>query len=108
MVLIVLGSIGYPFILELFANAKLFIQSKYKDIFFTLNFKVIIFGTTIIMILGALQFLFSEWTNLATIGNVSVKEKIIHSIFHSITRTAGFSFLIITRYIIVLVLQLLH
>lgn len=93
MVLIVLGSIGYPFILELFANAKLFIQSKYKDIFFTLNFKVIIFGTTIIMILGALQFLFSEWTNLATIGNVSIKEKIIHSIFHSITRTAGFSLL---------------
>ena len=80
-------------ILELFANAKLFIQSKYKDIFFTLNFKVIIFGTTIIMILGALQFLFSEWTNLATIGNVSIKEKIIHAIFHSITRTAGFSLL---------------
>jgi trk system potassium uptake protein TrkH len=45
------------------------------------------------MILGALQFLFSEWTNLATIGNVSIKEKIIHSIFHSITRTAGFSLL---------------
>tara|TARA_B100001094_G_C18185186_1_gene803358 strand:- start:752 stop:2236 length:1485 start_codon:yes stop_codon:yes gene_type:complete len=91
MVLILLGSIGYPFILELFANTKLFLQSKYKEIFFTLNFKVIILGTAIIMIIGSVQFLFSEWTNIATIAEDNIKEKVIYSIFHSITRTAGFS-----------------
>ena len=91
MILITLGSIGYPFILELFANTKLFIQSRYKEVFFTLNFKVILFGTVFIMILGSMQFLFSEWTNLGTIAKEPVKEKIILSIFHSITRTAGFS-----------------
>ena len=91
MILIILGSIGYPFILELFANGKLFLQSKYKEIFFTLNFKVVLFGTAFIIILGSAQFLFSEWSNIGTISEEKIKEKIVLSIFHSITRTAGFS-----------------
>ena len=91
MVLIFLGSIGYPIIIEFFENIILFFQSKYKQIFITLNFKVVVLSSSIILIIGASQFLFAEWSNPFTIGAESTKEKIIFSIFHSITRTAGFS-----------------
>ena len=91
MILIFLGSIGYPIILEFSENIKLFFQSKYKQIFISLNFKVVVFTTIIILITGMLQFLFAEWSNQLTIGLESTQNKIIYSVFHAITRTAGFS-----------------
>ena len=91
MILIFLGSIGYPIILEFSENIKLFFQSKFKQIFVSLNFKVVVFTTIIVLITGMLQFLFAEWSNQLTIGLESTQNKIIYSVFHAITRTAGFS-----------------
>ena len=75
MVLIFLGSIGYPIIIEFFENIILFFQSKYKQIFITLNFKVVVLSSSIILIIGASQFLFAEWSNPFTIGAESTKKK---------------------------------
>ena len=89
--LVFLGSIGYPIILEFIVNFKLFLQSKFRNIYISLNFKVVI-STTIFMILfGAFQFMLSEWSNAHTIGKESYENKIIISFFHSFNRTSGFS-----------------
>ena len=89
--LVFLGSIGYPIILEFIENFRLFLQSKFKSMFFSLNFKVVI-STTIFMILfGTFQFMLSEWSNIHTLGKESVENKILISFFHSFNRTSGFS-----------------
>ena len=89
--MVFLGSIGYPVIFEFIGNLKLFLQSKYKKIFFSLNFKVVVSATIFIILFGTFQFLLFEWSNVNTIGKESVENKIILSFFHSFNRTSGFS-----------------
>jgi trk system potassium uptake protein TrkH len=64
---------------------------KFKEIHLSLNSKIVIFSTFIILFLGSLQFLFGEWNNIYTIYGSPINEKITQSFFHVITRTAGFS-----------------
>jgi len=89
--MVFLGSIGYPVIFEFIGNLKLFLQSKYKKIFFSLNFKVVVSATIFIILFGTFQFLLFEWSNVNTIGKESVENKIFLSFFHSFNRTSGFS-----------------
>ena len=89
--MVFLGSIGYPVIFEFIDNLKLFLQSKYKKIFFSLNFKVVVSATIFIILFGTFQFLLFEWSNVNTIGKESFENKIILSFFHSFNRTSGFS-----------------
>ena len=91
MVLIFFGSIGYPIVFELLRNVKMISLSKFKEIHLSLNSKIVIFSTFIILFLGSLQFLFGEWNNIYTIYGNSINDKITQSFFHVITRTAGFS-----------------
>ena len=65
--------------------------SKFKQIHLSLNSKIVIIATFLILIFGSAQFLFGEWNNTYTIYGSSFNSKITHSIFHAITRTAGFS-----------------
>ena len=89
--MVFLGSIGYPVIFEFIDNLKLFLQSKYKKVFFSLNFKVVVSATIFIILFGTFQFLLFEWSNVNTIGKESFENKIILSFFHSFNRTSGFS-----------------
>ena len=91
MVLIFFGSIGYPIVFELLRNTKMASLSKFKEIHLSLNSKIVIIATFLILIFGSAQFLFGEWNNTYTIYGSSFNSKITHSIFHAITRTAGFS-----------------
>jgi|TARA_B110000263_G_scaffold151433_1_gene131459 trk system potassium uptake protein TrkH len=90
-ILVFIGSIGYPFILEFILNSKLFFQSKFKKIFFSLNFKVVFFTTLFMIFFGTFQFLLAEWSNTNTLGKENFDNKIIFSFFHSFNRTSGFS-----------------
>lgn len=58
----------------------------------TLQSKIVLLFTLILIISGTLITLITEWNNSSTIGNMSFSQKIINSLFHSISlRTAGFN-----------------
>ena len=88
MFLIVLGGIGYATIVEV---AGKFGKGKQKRKL-TLQAKIILSMSGILILSGAILFAIFEWNNPLTIGKMSVFDKIINSLFQSVTpRTAGFS-----------------
>lgn len=87
MFLVVNGGIGYMVILECIAKFKKETRQP-----FSLHVKIVLIITTILIVTGAVLFALFEWNNPDTIGNMNVFEKIMNSLFQSITpRTAGFA-----------------
>ncbi len=57
-----------------------------------LHSKLVLTGTVLLIALGTLAFLWIEYDNPNTIGNMSLFDKILNSMFQSVTlRTAGFN-----------------
>ena len=82
--LIILGGLSYAVLVDLFRYRRFSL--------FTLNTKLILVVSGGLWILGALIILLTEYTNPATLGNMSVGAKVLNSLFTSISgRTAGFS-----------------
>ena len=87
MFLVVTGCIDYTVILETVGKIK---KQTRKP--FSFHAKVALIMTGTLLFVGAFLFALFEWNNPATIGNMSVFDKIINSLFQSVTpRTAGFS-----------------
>lgn len=85
MLLIVMGGIGFIVVVDV-----IFRPQKTKKL--TLHTKVVLMMTLILIVFGAMVFMFAEWNNPKTFGNMSTFDKIINSFFQSVTtRTAGFS-----------------
>ena len=83
-VLIVLGSISYFVMVDVVRVRRFSL--------FTLTTKLVLILTAVLIVVGTLGFLASEYKNPKTIGGLSVREKVAASVFHSISgRTAGFS-----------------
>ena len=92
-VLIVLGGLGYIVWWDVIRVIKTRSQ-KNKRIFrhLTLQSKIAISATLILIFAGALLIFAFEYSNPATIGNMSLFDKIQTSFFQSVTtRTAGFA-----------------
>lgn len=82
--LIVLGSAGYIVVIDVYE----YFTGKVRKL--SINSKLAITVTFILIILGMLSFLFFEFNN--TLSQKNIFEKIMISLFHSITtRTAGFN-----------------
>lgn len=82
--LITLGSLSYWVVLDL-ATKRNFRK-------FSLITKIVLLMTIVLTTLAAVSFLFSEYSNIATIGSFTLMDKIIVSVFEGISgRTAGFS-----------------
>ncbi len=82
--LIILGGIGFPVLLDVINNKKysrLNIHSK------------IVINTTLILIAMGFAFIFiAEFSNQDTLGSLTLKEKLLSSVFQSVTlRTAGYN-----------------
>jgi len=57
-----------------------------------LHSKLVLSGTVLLLVLGTLAFFWIEYDNPNTIGNMSLFDKILNSMFQSVTlRTAGFN-----------------
>ncbi len=57
-----------------------------------LHSKIVLTGTAFLILLGMLSFLWIEYDNPQTIGNMPLGYKIINALFQSVTlRTAGFN-----------------
>jgi trk system potassium uptake protein len=88
--LIILGGLGFPVLLDIFKNKRF---SK-----FSLHSKVVLTTTNILIILGAILIFAIEYNNPQTLGNLPIKDKLLGSIFQSITpRSGGFNTLDLTR-----------
>lgn len=84
MFLIVMGGIGFIVPLDI-------IETKTTNKKLTIHTKIVLVMTAILIVGGAVTILACEWNNMATIGGMSVGDKIMNSFFQSITtRTAGF------------------
>ena len=81
MMLIVLGGIGFVVMSDIFNGLK----NKQHS-------KVVLIMTSLLLIVGTILFAIFEWNNNDTLGNMSTGDKILNSIFQSVsTRTAGIS-----------------
>lgn len=82
--LIVIGGIGFAVLTEVINN------KKFKRL--SLHTKVVLTTTALLIVFGAVLFFLLEYSNPKTMGSLSLKGKVLASIFASITpRTAGFN-----------------
>ena len=82
--LIILGGIGFPVILDVVRNKKL---SKLN-----IHSKIVLFSTAVLIVFGMLFILVLEYNNPKTLGQLGFGGKILASLFQSVTlRTAGFN-----------------
>ncbi|MEG1311025.1 MAG: TrkH family potassium uptake protein [Romboutsia sp.] len=83
-ILIILGGLGFPVILDIIRNRKI---SKLN-----LHSKIVLLTTIILVGIGMAVIIIVEFNNPATLGNLDIGGKILASFFQSVTsRTAGFN-----------------
>lgn len=96
MTLIVLSGLGFPVWHDMLFNLKKIKKEELpvRKYFHRLRLhtKLVLVMTTILIVGGTVNFLILEYSNPGTFGNLSFGQKIMASMFHSIsTRTAGFA-----------------
>ncbi|MEM8719206.1 MAG: TrkH family potassium uptake protein [Cyanobacteria bacterium P01_G01_bin.39] len=90
--LVIFGGIGYQVIIEMYLWLTNKIQGKSERFCFSLNFKVVVSTTILLLIVGTMAFFLTELHNSATLANLSFKDKFLAAWFQSMsTRTAGFN-----------------
>jgi len=90
--LIVFGGIGYQTIMEMFFFLRNKLTKENQKFSFSLNFKVAISTTLVLLIGGTIAFFLTEFNNPDTLLNLSLKDKFLTAWFQSVTtRTAGFN-----------------
>ena len=83
-ILIVIGGLGFTVVVDLLQTRKF---SR-----FSLHTKMVLSITAILIGLGFIMILILEYGNPATMGNLTLRGKLLSSMFHGITpRTAGFN-----------------
>lgn len=89
--LIIFGGIGYQVIFEMYLWLRARLLKQPEHIIFSLNFKVAISTTVVLLVVGAVAILLTEINNPETLGSMDFGTKIMVAWFHSVTpRTAGF------------------
>lgn len=84
MILIIIGGIGFGVITE-------FITYRHTRKI-SITTKIVLIVTSILIILGSILYFVLEYNNPLTFGNMNLYDKIINSIFASVSpRTAGFN-----------------
>ena len=94
--LVVLSGLGFTVWQDLGQNLKkvwkkeLELRRLFKKL--RLHSKIVLIMTSVLIVSGTLAFLLLEYNNPGTIGDMSFGEKLMSSLFHSVsTRTAGFA-----------------
>ncbi len=90
--LVIFGGIGYQVIIEFYLWLRSFIAGKKDRFGFSLNFKVVISTTILLLAIGTLAFFLTELHNPNTLQDLSLEDKLLAAWFQSMTtRTAGFN-----------------
>ena len=86
-ILILLGGIGFPVIVEILKVKKL---KKFKKM--SVHARIVLIATSLITLLSTALLFIVEFSNNKTIGNLPIGHKLLASLFQSVTaRTAGFN-----------------
>lgn len=81
---IIIGGLGFPVILQLLRERRLRL--------WTMNTRLVLIFTAILLVAGAVYITALEWNNPATLGALDPGARILAGFFHSVqTRTAGFN-----------------
>ena len=96
ILLVVLSGLGFTVWQDLGQNLKkvwkkeLELRRLFKKL--RLHSKIVLIMASVLIVSGTLAFLLLEYNNPGTIGDMSFGEKLMSSLFHSVsTRTAGFA-----------------
>jgi trk system potassium uptake protein TrkH len=88
MLLIILGGIGYPVLNDLNRNWRDSGRDRWDAL--SLHSKLMLTGTGVLLMLGAVSFLVLEWDGV--LAGLSLPRRLLVACFHSTTcRTAGFN-----------------
>ncbi len=83
-VLIIMGGISFLFLMDFF-------RAKWKFSRLSLDSKLVLSASIVLLVLGTGIILLTEYNNTATLGNLSFPYKVLNAFFQSTTaRTAGF------------------
>ncbi|EEH64505.1 cation transport protein [Gleimia coleocanis DSM 15436] len=89
MLLLVLGGLGFPVMLQVWSSLR---QSPDRQPNWTLNTRIVLSATAVLILVGWLLIVIAEWHNPATIANAPLSEKLLLTLFTAISpRTAGFN-----------------
>lgn len=82
---IIVGGLGFPVLFELGRHYR-------RPLHWTMNTKLVLSGTAVLLAVGAAFICVLEWTNPKTLGMLSTADKLLAGFFQSVvTRTAGFN-----------------
>lgn len=96
MLLIIVSGLGYPVWKDLLQTGRaIWKREQSRKNWFSrlqLHSKLVLVMTGILIVVGAVNFFLIEFHNPETMGNLTIGNKIMASLFHSVsTRTAGFA-----------------
>lgn len=81
----ILGGLGFPVLLQLRRELR-------RPLHWSMNTNLVLAMTGLLLVIGTVVIAVFEWSNPATIGELSVGDRILVSFFHSVqARTAGFN-----------------
>ncbi len=90
--LVIFGGIGYQVIIEMYLWIVDRIKGKSERFCFSLNFKVVVSTTLLLLFIGTVAFFLTELNNPGTLADLSFQDKFLAAWFQSMsTRTAGFN-----------------
>lgn len=90
--LIIFGGIGYEVIFEMYLWVRDRLHHKPERILLSLNFKVAVSTTVLLLLLGTAAIFFVETRNPDTLGPMNLSTQIMTAWFQAVTpRTAGFN-----------------
>lgn len=82
--LIILGGISFLVVVDVIKTRKW--------LYLSLDSKLVLYSTALLLFMGTVVFLLTEYTNSITMGQLSPAERVLNSFFQSVTaRTAGFN-----------------
>ncbi|MFD4422384.1 TrkH family potassium uptake protein [Agromyces sp. NPDC058484] len=82
---IILGGLGFPVIMQLRREFR-------RPLHWTMNTKLVLWGTVVLLVVGTAYITLIEWNNPATLGALDPAARVLAGFFHSVqTRTAGFN-----------------
>ena len=82
---IILGGLGFPVIMQLRKEFR-------RPLHWTMNTKIVLWATVVLLLAGTLYITVIEWSNPATLGQLDPASRVLAGFFQSVqTRTAGFN-----------------
>ncbi|MBD1824414.1 ATPase [Cyanobacteria bacterium FACHB-DQ100] len=96
--LIIFGGIGYQVIMEMYFWGRDRLNRNPRRTSFSLNFRVAVSMTIVLLIMGTIAILATEFRNPNTLGALSFPHKLMAAWFQAVVpRTAGFNTIDITK-----------